>query len=212
MLLDLHVHSTFSLDSPTPPEEYAARAAQMGIQGLVFTEHKRLVTDFDFAGLGRKYGLLILSGVEAETYWGHLLLYGVTAELGREFDFSRRLEPLTLARAVQAAGGLVIPAHIFRPYISVGMRALDLPGVCAVETWNGGNTEDENRLAVQWAEKVGLTTIGGSDAHFVPELGACLTRLENSVRTMSELIAEIRAGRCQAVGRGMGLSASGPNR
>ena len=201
MLLDLHVHSTFSLDSPTPPEEYAARASELGLQGLVFTEHKRLVIDFDFAGLGQKYRLLILHGVEAETFWGHLLIYGITPALAQAFDFSRRLDPVSLAKAVFEAGGLVVPAHIFRPYISLGFRSLDLPGVCAVETLNGGNTEGENRFAVHWASQVGLFATGGSDAHFLSELGSCLTRLENSVNSMAGLIAEIRAGRCQAFRR-----------
>jgi predicted metal-dependent phosphoesterase TrpH len=201
MLLDLHVHSTFSLDSPTPPEEYAGRAVALGLQGLVFMEHKRLVTDFDFAGLGQKNRLLILHGVEAETFWGHLLLYGVTPALAQTFDFSRRLDPVPLARAIAAAGGLVVPAHIFRPCISLGVRSLDLPGICAVETLNGANSEDENRFAVQWASQVGLFATGGSDAHFLSELGSCLTRLQNSVQTMAELIAEISAGRCQALRR-----------
>jgi len=199
MLLDLHVHSTFSLDSPTPPEQYAGRARELGLQGLAFMEHKRLVTDFDFAGLGRKYQLLILHGIEAETFWGHLLLYGVTPELARTVDFSRRLDPLPLAQAVLQTGGLVVPAHIFRPYISLGIRSLDLPGVCAVETLNGGNSEHENRSAALWADKVGLFAVAGSDAHFLSELGSCLTRFENPVNSMAELIAEIRAGRCQAL-------------
>jgi len=199
MLLDLHVHSIFSLDSPTRPEEYAEAAVELGLDGLVFMEHKRLVTDFDFAGLGRQSGLVILHGVEAETYWGHLLLYGATPELARTFDFSRRLDPVPLARTLHQAGGLAVPAHLFRPYISLGARALDLPGCVAVETLNGGNGEDENRAAVQWAERVGLFSVGGSDAHFRSELGACLTRFENPVPGMAEVIAEIRAGRCRAV-------------
>ncbi len=199
MLLDLHVHSIYSLDSPTPPEAYAEAAVEFGLDGLVFMEHKRLVTDFDFAGLGRKYQLLILHGVEAETYWGHLLLYGVSPDLAQSFDLFRRLDPVPLAQALHAQGGLAVPAHLFRPYISLGARALDLPGCGAVETLNGGNSEDENRAAAEWAERVGLAATGGSDAHFRSELGTCCTRFENPVRAMAELIAEIRAGRCRAV-------------
>ena len=198
MLLDLHVHSIYSLDSPTPPEDYAAAAVELGLDGLAFMEHKRLVADFDFAALGRKHGLVILHGVEAETYWGHLLLYGVTPELARTFDLSRRLDPVPLARALFEQGGLAVPAHLFRPYISLGPRARDLPGVCAVETLNGGNTAEENQAAVAWAERVGLFTVGGSDAHFRSELGSCLTRFENPVHTLAELISEVRAGRCRA--------------
>jgi predicted metal-dependent phosphoesterase TrpH len=199
MLLDLHVHSSYSLDSPTRPEEYAEAAVELGLDGLVFMEHKRLVTDFDFAGLGRRYGLVILHGVEAETYWGHLLLYGATPELAQTFDLTRRLDPVPLARALHECGGLAVPAHLFRPYISLGLRAQELPGCVAVETMNGGNTEDENRAAAQWAANVGLFAVGGSDAHFRAELGACRTELENPVGTMAELVSEIRAGHCRAV-------------
>ena len=201
MLLDLHVHSVYSLDSPTPPEDYARRAVELGLHGLAFMEHKRLVADFDFSALGQKYGLLLLHGVEAETYWGHLLLYGADAELDRAFDLSKRLDPVPLVRALHQRGGLAVPAHLFRPYISLGVRALDLDGVRAVETLNGGNTDDENRAAVQWAERVGLTALGGSDAHFASELGACFTEFEKDLASLSDLIAEIKAGRCRAIKR-----------
>jgi len=201
MLLDLHVHSVFSLDSPTRPEEYAQAAVELGLEGLVFMEHKRLVTDFDFAALGQKFNLVILHGVEAETFWGHLLLYGATPDLAQAFDLSRRLDPVPLAQALHELGGLAVPAHIFRPGLGLGTRSLDLPGFAAVETLNGGNSLEENRSAAQWAARVGLAAVGGSDAHFRSELGSCLTRLENSVRTMVELVAEIKAGRCQAIAR-----------
>jgi len=44
---DLHVHSAFSLDSRQPMEGHCARAVEMGLPGLCFTEH----LDFDALSL-----------------------------------------------------------------------------------------------------------------------------------------------------------------
>jgi hypothetical protein len=48
-------------------------------------------------------------------------------------------------------------------------------------------------------EKLGLPGTGGSDAHQVHEIGACLTLFENEVRNEEDLIREIRAGRIRAM-------------
>ena len=43
----------------------------------------------DYSPLEKKYGLVILEGSEVETEYGHVLVYGVTEGLMKEFDFAR---------------------------------------------------------------------------------------------------------------------------
>jgi hypothetical protein len=42
---------------------------------------------------------------------------------------------------------------------------------------------------------LGFATSGGSDAHFVDELGKCITTFEKDIRTEVELMEELKAGR-----------------
>lgn len=51
MLYDTHMHSSFSGDSDTPPEKQIERAKEIGLSGVIFTDHMDIdtpVTDADF--------------------------------------------------------------------------------------------------------------------------------------------------------------------
>lgn len=206
MNLDLHVHSIFSGDSPVPPEDYARRMvelrAEYELDGFALMEHNFWVRPevCDLAALSDRYGLTILAGVEADTYWGHLLIYGVTDRLWKELagNGKKKQEPRWLAEAAEEEGAVVVPAHPFRFYIGMGERCRELTGVRAVEVINGSNTEDENRPAEKLAKKMGWAATGGSDSHFPAELGKALTRFERPIKTMQDLTAELKAGRCEA--------------
>lgn len=203
MILDLHVHSLYSKDSPVTPEDYAKALVRMresySIDGFVLMEHRIFVNDYDFNALAQDYGIVILNGAEAETTWGHLLVYGVTERLMNECPFDLKLDPVPLAEAVHRTGGLAVPAHPFRAFVSMGPRCVDLPEVRALETLNGSNSEDENRFAQAYAKKCGLAQTGGSDAHFIKELGAALTEFDNPISDMQDLVREIKAGRCRPI-------------
>jgi predicted metal-dependent phosphoesterase TrpH len=70
--------------------------------------------------------------------------------------------------------------------------------VDAIETRNGGSSPESNDAAQVYAEKYGLPGVGGSDAHFLMQVGRCLTVFEREIRGESELVEEIKAGRCFA--------------
>ena len=203
MILDLHVHSIYSKDSPVTPEEYAKTLVKMRdkyrIDGFVLMEHRAYIREFDFNALGQKYGIIILNGTEAETRWGHLLIYGVTPELIEGYPLDAKLDPVPLARAVHEQGGLAVPAHPFRGFVSMGMRSVDLPEVRALEVLNGSNSEHENLAAKTCAERFELAQTGGSDAHFTGELGRALTEFENNIETIQDLVREIKAKRCRPI-------------
>ena len=86
---------------------------------------------------------MILEGSEVETEYGHVLVYGVTEGLKREFDFERVDNPLAeVLAAVEKHGAVAAPAHPGRP--RVGMFAhteeYGVPGgIDIVEVYNGGS-------------------------------------------------------------------------
>lgn len=207
MILDLHVHSIFSVDSPVKPEDYARRMvelrAEYDVDGFALMEHNLLVTkeECDLEALSNEYGLVILGGVEIDTHWGHLLVFGMTEGVWKKIqeNGARKQEPMELARAIADGGGVLVPAHPFRGWIGTGERCAQLPGVSIIEAINGANSEEENAPAIKLAQKRGYSTTGGSDAHFVGELGNAMTRLSAPVQNMEELVTQLKAGRCEAV-------------
>lgn len=210
MLVDLHVHTRLSRDSSTAPEEYlevAARAAQK-LSAICFTEHRLFPSDAEldrlYAELSQRFGILVFKGVEVDTDLGHLLVFGPTNGVMKRFDLGGRMQKsAALMEAVHAGGGIAIPAHPFRDSI-FGLRLDALlakvgPALSVIETLNGQNSPSENSLAITAAEKLGLTAVGGSDAHFTGPAWflTCATELERDVSTVEALCEELRAGRAR---------------
>ncbi|MGD0290931.1 MAG: PHP-associated domain-containing protein [Candidatus Binataceae bacterium] len=210
MLVDLHVHTKLSSDSNVAPEQYLEAIAKNAIPlgAICFTEHRLFPTDDEldrvYAELSQRFGVRIFKGVEADTNLGHLLIFGVTHEFRRRFDLdSRMLRAEHVIEVVHGEGGIAIPAHPFRDS-GYGMRLDDLlakvgPALSAIEAVNGQNSAAQNAEALAMAEKLGLTPLGGSDAHFATAnwFLTCATELDREVDSVENLCAELRAGRAR---------------
>jgi predicted metal-dependent phosphoesterase TrpH len=210
MLIDLHVHTRLSSDSNVSPESYleVASRAPIPLGAICFTEHRLFPADPNldrvYEELAARFAVRIFKGVEADTDLGHLLIFGVSRELQRRFDLEARMHRAHLMiEAVHGEGGIAIPAHPFRDS-GYGARLDELlarlgPALSAVEAINGQNTHEQNVAALAACEKLGLTPVGGSDAHFASAnwFMTCATELTREVATVEELCTELREGRAR---------------
>lgn len=210
MLVDLHVHTKLSSDSNVAPEQYFEAIAKnpTPLGAICFTEHRRFPDDAEidrsYAELSERFGVRIFKGVEADTNLGHLLIFGITREFRRRFDLdSRMLRAEQVIEVVHGEGGIAIPAHPFRDS-GYGARLDGLlakvgPALSAIEAINGQNSHDQNAEALATAEKLGLTPLAGSDAHFSTAnwFLTCATELDREVATVEDLCVELRAGRAR---------------
>lgn len=210
MLVDLHVHTNLSSDSNVMAEKYLEAIANhpRPLGAICFTEHRLFPDDTEidskYAQLAEKFQVHIFKGVEADTNLGHLLIFGVTRELRRRFDLdSRMLRAELMMEVVHGEGGIAIPAHPFRDS-GYGARLDGLlakvgPALSAIEAINGQNSPEQNAEAMAMAEKLGLTALAGSDAHFCTAnwFLTCATEIDREVSTVEELCAELRAGRAR---------------
>src|SRR5260221_10578958 len=210
MIIDLHVHTNLSSDSNVAPENYLEAASKRSptLGAICFTEHRLFpndpAIDAQYAELAERFQIAIFRGIEADTDLGHLLMFGVTHEVTRRFDLtSRLLKSEHLIEVLHHEGGVAIPAHPFRES-GFGARLDSLlsrhgSALAAIEVINGQNSEAENSHAQDAALKLGLTAVGGSDAHFVSEewIMTVATELERGVATVQELCVELRAGRAR---------------
>ncbi len=207
MILDLHMHSEASDDSRAPVEAYLKilqrKREERPLDGIVLTEHRQFDSTRDFRDLEDKYGLLILNAAEIETDYGHVLVYGVNDDILGRFDFANvRLPAQDVITEVYRMGGVALPCHPGRP--NVGMCAHYetkpvLDGVIAVEALNGGSKKGEDARVRELMERYGYAGFGGSDSHLVSFVGICATELDADIRTMDDLVCELRAGRCRPV-------------
>jgi predicted metal-dependent phosphoesterase TrpH len=207
MILDLHLHSDRSDDSRAPVEAYLKllrrKRDERPLDGIVLTEHRQFDPQRDFRELEDRYGFLILNAAEIETDYGHVLVYGVNDDILARFDFADvRLPAQDVISEVERLGGVALPCHPGRP--TVGMCAHyesrgPLDGVIAVEALNGGSKKGEDDRVRELMNRYGYAGFGGSDSHLVSFVGICATEFDAQIRTIDDLVQELRAGRCRPV-------------
>ncbi len=202
VILDLHTHSERSDDSRAPVENYlkwlTKKRDLLPIDGIVLTEHRQWQSDVDYRELEDRYGILLLRGAEVETDYGHMLVYGVTDEMTRRFDFADvHLPAQTVITEIGRMGGVVAPCHPGRPTIGLCEHYAHRPpleGVIAVEALNGGSRKGENERVQAMMEHCGYRGFGGSDAHLVSLIGLCATEFDTDIRDIGDLVAALQTG------------------
>lgn len=189
--IDLHVHTRYSGDTDADPEEVIERAIELGLDGIAVTEHSSFEASEPLERLKDHYqgAILIVRGVEFSTAEGHCLIFGVDTDrlLGKYAPVREVIE------LVNAAGGAVVPSHPFRGVNNLGDGVLELPGICALEGFNGANMHAMNLLAIEAAGKRGLPFTGGSDAHTPRDVGSCFTGFDDAV-TSDNFVRLLKAG------------------
>ena len=116
MLLDLHTHSIKSDDGRAKVENYCQwiKSKSLPIDGFVLTEHRQFDFESDYSMLAEKFDVTILKGAEVETEYGHVLVFGVTEELYKQFDFGAIGLPLAdVLAAADACGAIAVPCTGF---------------------------------------------------------------------------------------------------
>ncbi|MBI5641809.1 MAG: PHP domain-containing protein, partial [Nitrospirae bacterium] len=127
--IDLHVHSKYSGDTASEPEESVMHAVKLGLHGMAFTEHYSYEASEPVERLREKYRgrIVIFRGVEFSAAEGHCLIFGVNTD-----SLSLRHAPVAeIIRIVRSEGGVVIPSHPYRGGNSLGDKVRDLKGFCA---------------------------------------------------------------------------------
>ena len=194
--IDLHVHTKYSGDNDSDPEEAILRAIELGLHGIAFTEHYYYEASEPVEILKEKYknSILIFRGVEFSTAEGHCLVFGVdTDTLSIKYASVKEV-----IRVVHREGGVVIPSHPYRSVNSLGDLVRNVTGLCALEGYNGCNMHAFNMKAIEAAEVLNLPYTGGSDAHSPWEVGSCFTEFDEVV-TAENLIEVLKAGKFRGV-------------
>jgi predicted metal-dependent phosphoesterase TrpH len=199
MKIDLHCHTKYSQDNFLEPEEVVEQAISMGLDGICMTEHYSMIPLWPLKKIKIPEGFYIFRGVEISTDRGHLLAYGVKDDSWNIWSSNNYLDLFRVIENVHRLGGICVPAHPFRGSDSFGDALYQIDNVDAIETHNGLDTEEMSRKALQAAKMKNLPSIGGSDCHNKNEVGRAFTEFKNHVRTIDELVEEIKRGHCRGV-------------
>lgn len=199
MWIDTHCHTKYSHDNWLEPRDLIRRARALGIGGVCITEHYSYEASEPVEQIGREEGFLVLRGAEISTDRGHLLAYGVEDDSWNLWGRNNYLPLAQVIERIQACGGIAVPAHPYRPQglASFLEGVLEVQGITAIESHNGGNRSGDNDLALAAAQQMRLPTLGGSDCHMTASVGRCATEFSGTITCMADFIAAIKAGACR---------------
>lgn len=169
--IDFHVHSDDSYDGHEPIELVLEHAADIGLDGVVITDHDEIGESLRAAEIAPEYGLVGIPGVEVSTRHGHLLAIGVEERPDPGQPFVETVE------TVRDLGGVAIVPHPFQRSRH-GVRKRHIRDADAIEVYNSMLfTGYRNRRARTFARRQGYPEIGASDAHYLPNVGRAYTEI-----------------------------------
>lgn len=170
--IDPHVHSEGSYDAHDPVDLLLEQAADIGLDGIVITDHDTIEESLKAAEMASDYGLIGIPGVEVSTRHGHVLAIGVEEmpTVGAALEDT--------VQEIRDLGGVAIIAHPFQ-FTRHGARKKHIADGDAIEVYNAWLfTGYRNRRAMTFARNRDYPQIGSSDAHSVTLVGRAYTEIE----------------------------------
>lgn len=194
--VDLHVHTTASLDARASLLELVRAARRAGIDAIAVTDHN-VCTPVPL----ELHGVLLIPGCEISTLGGQIL--GVFLEHPIDLTALCRNGLPTADEAVLAIhrrGGLAI---LSQPFLKEGVNPDLFPlRPDAVETVNAraaALSRSANKQALLWATEHSRPRTGGSNAHCAQEVGNAYTELSCPRLSLPFLKEALDLGRCRPV-------------
>jgi predicted metal-dependent phosphoesterase TrpH len=173
--IDLHVHSRYSPDSRSKPEDIVRRAIELGLGAIAVTDHDSLKGAAAATELASD-SLLVVPGMEIKTERGDLLALFVSHEVkSRTFA--------TAVDEIRSDEGLAIVPH---PGESPKMTKKDIALADGLEVFNATLSAKDNRRSLEYATELRMPGFACSDAHMVMEIGNGTTKVQDS-STLEEL-------------------------
>ena len=166
---DLHVHTRYSEDSISTPENIVQHCLKVGINCVAITDHNEISGAFE---VERIAPFKVIIGEEILTNQGEVIGYFLRKKI------PSRLSPEETVVRIKAQGGLVCVPHPydrFRSGAKLRKNALEkiIPDTDLIEVFNSrAMLLRDSARALELAQKHGLPGTAGSDAHIAREIGS----------------------------------------
>jgi predicted metal-dependent phosphoesterase TrpH len=196
---DLHVHTTYSSDSLITPQDLIYYSKKNGLNAVAVTDH-------DCWGSAQKIAeetvdFLVIPGMEISSGEGHIVALNVKEPIPKRLTASETVE------RIHAAGGVAIACHPFVRYKGC-LKERVCESFDAIEIINARASPYTNSVerAKKTAELLQLSRVGGTDAHYGPQIGWGHTLIEAAEPTVEAICRAIIEGHCEPAGQPVPLS------
>ncbi len=187
---DLHIHTRFSHDCATSPEDLVDRCLSREINCVAITDHNTIQGALAVKDLAP---FTVIVGEEIKTSAGDLIGLFLKEEVPSD------LTALETVHCIKDQGGLVSIPHPFdrlrRSVISPEALENVLPHADIIEVFNARNISNRaDQRALELAQIHGVTGTAVSDAHTLMELGQTYATLPDFDGSSRGFLDSLRRG------------------
>ena len=196
MKADLHVHTSYSHDSISKPEEIIKAALQKGIDCVAITDHNEIRGAIEAVRLAFDLPILIIPGIEIKTKQGDILGLNIKKIIPNNLSARKTI------REIKKIGGIAIIPHPFGFNCSFKgdlKKIIDL--IDAIEVFNATIFGSGNKKALAFAQKYNLPITAGSDAHSPRFVGRTYLEIPGNNLSIEEVFEQIRKRNVKIRGR-----------
>ena len=197
-LADLNMHTIYSYDGTATVPAVLKRAKQVGLDMIAITDHDEIRGALLAEQLAAEFDIQVIPGVEITTAEGDLLALAIHEII------PAGLSLIETAKHVGEQGGFCIAPHPMAT--GLGMKSLSAYSIrralldhqaertlIGIETYNATTLDREGNLCAKtWAERLGVSQTGSSDAHVLEAIGLGKTIFPGA--SISDLVAALWMG------------------
>ena len=188
----MHIHTYYSNDSSITTKELTFYSKKQNLDGVAIVDHDTIDGLDEFCKIK---DLLVIPGVEIKTSQGHILAINVNSNIRSDLSFTQTIDE------IHDVGGIAIAAHpkalvkgVSKEKLMANLDALEVINASAIPFMLS------TRKNKEIAKKLNLPQIGGSDAHYAPEIGMAYTSVKASANVDS-VVEAIKKGAVTPFGR-----------
>ena len=191
MIVDLHIHSVYSPDSPVEPRTVLKIAKKKGLNGVAVTDHDTIRGGLEALKANTDPNFVVIVGSEVETTdKGDIIGLFLTQEI-------QSREASEVIKEIKEQGGVAMWAHPYREGKNL-LSSVVIKQIDVIEGLNAKTLESQNMLARALAERYRKPVAGVSDAHAAEEIGNAVTLIDGS--SVGGIREALLKGKTQVIG------------
>lgn len=187
MKCDLHIHTSYSYDSATPPKEMVEAAIKKRVDCLAITDHSEIKGALEAIEYAKEKSILIIPGIEIKSKEGDILGLNIEKIIPEGLSVKKTI------KKIKEAGGMAIIPHPFGWFCSFKGDLKEISKeIDGIEVLNASVFGPGNKKALAFAQKFNLPFTAGSDAHNLNLVGRAYLEVPGENLSTEEILEKIK--------------------